>query len=57
MEPETIEGMVETTLEALNEERCWPTHHDYQQAHETTPPVMFCRLCGDVMALKLPEED
>ena len=54
MDEATIEGTVEL---ATNEERCWPTHHDYQQAHEVTPPVMFCRLCGDVMALKLPEED
>jgi hypothetical protein len=52
-EDQVIEGTVELTA-TLNEERCWPSHHDYQQAHETDPPLMYCRLCGDVMAIALP---
>ena len=56
MDPETIEGTVELSATVDNLERCWPSHHDYQQARETDPALMFCRLCGDVLELKLPEE-
>lgn len=52
---QTIEGTVELTA-TLNEERCWPTHHDYQQAQMGAfgagPRLIFCRLCGDVVELK-----
>lgn len=47
---QVIQGTVELSA-TLNEDRCWPSHHDYQQAHETHPPLMFC---GDVMEIKLP---
>lgn len=52
---EPVEVTTETTVE-LNEQRCWPSHHDYVQAVEVSEPLLFCRLCGDVMALHLPPE-
>lgn len=37
---------------------CYPTHHDYAQAHgpdawDGLPLLMFCRLCGDVREIKV----
>lgn len=52
-DPDALTTEVTTIIET-NEERCWPSHHDYVQAVPMEdPPLMFCRLCGDVLEIKV----